>query len=73
MMRVKTAIGIHPTMFEFRSVNRGRSVWLLREHDPDDKQAGEAPVVVRDGESPLHGEGEQFIYVCRTNYLTEVR
>ena len=33
---------------------------MLREHDPDDTQVGGAFVVVRDGESPLHGEGAQF-------------
>jgi len=30
-------------------------------------------VVVGDGESPLHGEGEQFKRVCGANYLTVVR
>ena len=28
--------------------------------DPDVRHAGRVPVVVRDGESPSHGEGEQF-------------
>lgn len=28
--------------------------------DPDERRAGGASVVVRDGESPLHGEGKQF-------------
>jgi len=33
---------------------------MLREHDPDDEQTGGALVVVGNGESPLHGEGEQL-------------
>jgi len=33
---------------------------MPRECDPDVWQAGGAPVVVRDRESLLHGEGEQF-------------
>ena len=28
--------------------------------DPDERRAGGASVVVRDGENPLHGEGKQF-------------
>jgi hypothetical protein len=44
---------------------------MLREYDPDDEQAGGALVVVGDGESPLHGEGEQFKCVCLANYLTK--
>ncbi|WP_265339828.1 hypothetical protein [Yersinia ruckeri] len=37
---------------------------MLRGHGPDDALAGGASVVVRDGESPLHGEGKQFKGVC---------
>jgi hypothetical protein len=33
---------------------------MLKEHDPEVEQAGGAFIVVRDGESPLHGEGRQF-------------
>ena len=33
----------------------------------DDALAGGASVVVRDGESPLHGEGKQFECVCDVN------
>ncbi|EPH4306070.1 hypothetical protein ACS1L9_004441 [Escherichia coli] len=35
--------------------------------DTDDALAGGASVVVRDGESPLHGEGKQFECVCDVN------
>ena len=44
---------------------------MLRGHDPDDQLTGGVFVVVRDGESPLHGEGRQFKYVCSANYLTD--
>ena len=37
---------------------------MLRGHGSDDALAGGASVVVRDGESPLHGEGKQFECVC---------
>ncbi|EUD07261.1 hypothetical protein HMPREF1564_3819 [Providencia alcalifaciens R90-1475] len=37
---------------------------MLRGHGSDDAQAGEASVVVRNGESPLHSEGKQFKCVC---------
>ena len=46
---------------------------MLREHDPDDEQADGALVVVRDGESPLHGEGEQLNRFAFANYLTVER
>ena len=32
---------------------------MIREHDPEDGKTGGVPAVVRDGENPLHGEGEQ--------------
>ena len=43
-----------------RHVNWGRSIEMPRERDLDARWAGGVPVVVRGGESPLHGEGEQF-------------
>jgi hypothetical protein len=46
---------------------------MLREYDPDDEQAGGALVVVGDGESPLHGEGEQLDRFAFANYLTLTR
>ena len=33
---------------------------MLRKYGSDDELAGGVPVVVRNGESPLHGEGEQL-------------
>jgi hypothetical protein len=33
---------------------------MLKRRDADVPHADGAPVVVRDGESPLHGEGEQL-------------
>jgi hypothetical protein len=53
-------IGIHPTIIEFRYVNRGRSVYMTREYDPNDKQIGGVLVVVRNREILLHGEGAQL-------------
>ncbi|WP_263434712.1 hypothetical protein [Escherichia coli] len=40
---------------------------MLRGHGSDDALAGGASVVVRDGESPLHGEVKQFECVCDVN------
>ncbi|EOV6725494.1 hypothetical protein [Salmonella enterica] len=40
---------------------------MLRGHGSDDALAGEASVVARDGESPLHGEGKQFKCTCNVN------
>ena len=40
---------------------------MLRRHGSDDALAGGASVVVRDEESPLHGEGKQFRCVCGAN------
>lgn len=40
---------------------------MLRGHGSDDALAGGASVVVRDGESLLHGEGEQFKCVCEVD------
>ncbi len=45
---------------EVRHVNWGRFVWMPRECDPDDRQAGGVPVVVGGREILLQGEGEQF-------------
>ena len=39
---------------------------MLRRHGSDDALAGGASVVVRDGESPSHGEGKQFKCVFDT-------
>jgi len=58
--REKTAIGILPDMLESIHINRGRRAQMRRECDPEDVHVGRASVVVRDGESPLHGEGKQF-------------
>lgn len=44
---------------------------MLKGHDPEASLTGGAPVVVRDGESPLHGEGGQFKQVCQANYLAK--
>ncbi|UBL99277.1 hypothetical protein [Escherichia coli] len=54
-------------MPESRQVNRGRSATDVKGHGSDDALAGGASVVVRDGESPLHGEGKQFECVCDVN------
>ena len=43
---------------------------MLRGHNPDGQSTGGVFIVVRDGESPLHGEGRQFNHVCNANYLT---
>ncbi|QJT88241.1 hypothetical protein HHJ45_23935 (plasmid) [Escherichia coli] len=45
----------------------GRSATDVKGHGSDDALAGGASVVVRDGESPLHGEGKQFECVCDVN------
>jgi hypothetical protein len=55
------------SMPESRQVNRGRSATDVKGHGSDDALAGGASVVVRDGESPLHGEGKQFECVCDVN------
>lgn len=54
-------------MPESVQVNRGRSATDVKGHGSDDALAGGASVVVRDGESPLHGEGKQFECVCDVN------
>jgi len=41
-------------------VEWGKPVEMTRECGPDDRWAGGVPVVVRDRESLLHGEEEQF-------------
>ena len=43
---------------------------MLRGHDPDDVSTGGASVVVRDGESPLHGEG-RAVQVCLLRRLSD--
>ena len=57
--RVKIAIGILTDMLESIRINRGRCVQMQRECDLDAAHTGRASVVVGDGESPSHGEGEQ--------------
>ncbi|WRX77608.1 hypothetical protein SND80_19800 [Escherichia coli] len=54
-------------MPESVQVNREGQRRMLRGHGSDDALAGGASVVVRDGESPLHGEGKQFECVCDVN------
>jgi hypothetical protein len=65
--RIKSATGNLLSMSESRQVNRGRSATDVKGHGSDDALAGGASVVVRDGESSLHGEGKQFEYVCDVN------
>ena len=58
--RAKSAMGSQPSMLSpDRQTGEGQQR-MLRGHDPDDVLAGGASVVVRGGESPLHGEGGQF-------------
>lgn len=40
---------------------------MLMGHGTDDALIGGASVVVRDGESPLHGEEVQFKCVCKVD------
>lgn len=56
-------------------MNRGRFVLNVKGADPDVIQAGGALVVVRDWESPLHGEGAQLnvICACKLPDLNEVK
>lgn len=57
-------MGSQPNMLSpDRQTGEGRHR-MQRGHDPDDVLAGGASVVVRGGESPLHGEGKQFKHVC---------
>ncbi|MGE2246278.1 hypothetical protein ACMFBJ_19510 [Escherichia coli] len=65
--RIKSATGSLLSMPESRQVNREGQRRMLRGHGSDDALAGGASVVVRDGESPLHGEGKQFECVCDVN------
>ncbi|QKN26504.1 hypothetical protein HHJ52_11695 [Escherichia coli] len=65
--RIKSATGSLLSMPESVQVNRGRSATDVKGHGSDDALAGGASVVVRDGESPLHGEGKQFECVCDVN------
>lgn len=72
-VRTKSAMGNPPyTLSSDKQTGEGRQR-MLREHDLDALSTGGAPVVVRGGESPLHGEGEQFKYVCEAHYSTLVR
>lgn len=65
--RIKNATGSLLSMSESKQVNRGRSATDVKGHGSDDTLAGGASVVVRDGESSLHGEGKQFKCVCEVN------
>jgi len=58
--REKTATGNLTNTLEVRHMNEGRHGWNAKGVDPDVHYAGRVPVVVRGGESPSHGEGEQF-------------
>lgn len=61
--RAKSAMGSQPSMLSpGRQTGEGRRR-MPRGHGPNDVSAGGASVVVRGGESPLHGEGEQFKHV----------
>lgn len=42
---------------------------MLRMHSFDDVLVGDSSEVIRDGESPLNSEGEQFTCVCDVNEL----
>ena len=53
-----------------RQTGEGRQ-WMTRGHGPDDLSTGGAFVVVRGGESPLQGEGKQFMHACTAYYSTE--
>jgi hypothetical protein len=58
--RAKSAMGSQPSTLSLdRQTGEGQQRMLMG-HDPDDVLAGGASVVVRGGESPLHGEGKQF-------------
>ncbi|VCW52749.1 hypothetical protein BANRA_01839 [Escherichia coli] len=64
--RIKSATGSLLSMPESAG-KPGRSATDVKGHGSDDALAGGASVVVRDGESPLHGEGKQFECVCDVN------
>lgn len=51
-------------------MNRGKSNCMIKGHDLNGSSVDGVPVVVRDGESPLHGKGEQFKYAYKVKYLT---
>ena len=51
----------HPPQYVRVQIGKPGKVSLaIRKHDSDVREAGGASVVVRDGESPSHGEGTQF-------------
>jgi hypothetical protein len=62
--RTKTATGIRPDTLESIHINRGRCVQMARECDLDAVRIGRVSVVVRDGESPLQGEGKQSMWLA---------
>lgn len=71
--RVKSAMDNPPYMLSpGKQTGEGR-YRMLRGHDLDALPTGGAPVVVRGGESPLHGKGEQFKSVCGAYYPTSTR
>ena len=62
--RLKSAMDNPPYMLSpGKQTGEGR-YRMLRGHDLDALPTGGASVVVRGGESPLHGEGKQFKHVC---------
>jgi hypothetical protein len=64
----------HPPQYDRVQIGKPGKVCLSpRKHDSEDKQAGGASIVVRDGESPLHGEGTQFNRSAWADYLTSMR
>ena len=71
--RLKSAMGSQPYMLSpGKQTGEGRHR-MLRGHDLDALPTDGAPVVVQGGESPLHGEGEQFKSVCDAYYPTSMR
>lgn len=71
--RVKSAMDNPPYMLSpGKQTGEGR-YRMLRGYDLDALPTGGAPVVVRGGESPLHGEGRQFKHAFIAHYLTVAR
>ena len=71
--RAKSAMGSQPYMLSPVKQTGEDRYGMPRGHDPDALPIGGAFVVVRGGESPLHGEGKQFKYVCEAYYSTVER
>ncbi|ASJ74597.1 hypothetical protein IMCC3135_22635 [Granulosicoccus antarcticus IMCC3135] len=62
--RTKSAMDSRPYMLSPVKQTREARYGMPRGHDPDALPSGGASVVVRGGESPLHGKGKQFKHVC---------